>query len=257
MDIPVLQQFTLTDRIALVTGASTGLGRAMAVGLAEAGADVAVVARTEQRLEGVCESIEKLGQKALPIACDLAERGAADHITSQVRDHFGQLDILVNNAGLTRRNKAEDFTDEDWHQVFDVNLHAVFYLCRSAGRIMLDQGYGKIINIASIISFSGGFTVQSYAASKGGVAQLTKALCNEWAGKGINVNAIAPGYFRTDLTESLQKDPDRNPQIVARIPAGDWGLPDQLKGAVVFLASEASSYVHGHILTADGGFMAR
>jgi 2-dehydro-3-deoxy-D-gluconate 5-dehydrogenase len=253
----VLKQFTVTDRIALVTGASAGLGQAMALGLAEAGAHVAVIARAEKRLESVTAAIQALGRKVLPVVCNVADKDAVEAMVRQVRQHFGRIDILVNNAGITLRNTAEKFTDEEWHNVIDVNLNAVFYMCRAVGRIMLEQQYGKIINIASLLSFSGGITVQSYAAAKGGVAQLTKALANEWASRGVNVNAIAPGYFRTELTEALQNNPERNPGIVARIPAGDWGVPDQLKGSVVYLASDASSYTHGHILTVDGGWMAR
>jgi len=253
----VMQQFDLTGKYALVTGASTGLGRAMAEALAEAGADVAVNGRSAERLQPVCDTITALGRKALPVACDVSDRDAAEAMVKTVNETFGRIDILVNNAGVQRRHKAEDFPVEDWHEVINVNLNAVFYLSQAVGRLMLKQGGGKIINTASLASFSGGITIPAYAASKGAVGQLTKALCNEWAGRNINVNAIAPGYFRTDLTQKLQDDPGRNEELMARMPAGDWGVPEQMKGAVVFLASEASTYVNGHLLVVDGGWMAR
>jgi 2-deoxy-D-gluconate 3-dehydrogenase len=252
----VLDSFKLDDKVALVTGASRGLGQAIAVALAEAGAGVACHGNTRSADE-TCNAISKLNRKTLSLVGDLARSEIPRELVESTLKQFGRLDILVNNAGTIRRAPAVDYADEDWTQVIEVNLSAVFRLSQLAGRQMLAQGQGKIINIASLLSFQGGITVPAYAAAKGGVAQLTKALANEWAGKGINVNAIAPGYMRTDNTRALQQDAARNRQILERIPAGRWGEPSDLAGAAVFLASPAGDYVNGHVLVVDGGWMGR
>lgn len=248
--------FSLSDRVALVTGASRGLGAEIAVALAGAGADVAVHGNTRSP-EATCTRIRGLGRRALPVAGDLADPAVSERLVEETIGGLGTLDVLVNNAGTIRRSPAAETTDEDWLFVVDVNLHAVFRACRAAGRHLLAKGRGKIINIASLLSFQGGVTVPAYAASKGGVAQLTKALANEWAGRGVGVNAIAPGYVRTDNTAALRADATRNRQILERIPAGRWGEPADVTGAAVFLASAASDYVHGHVLVVDGGWMGR
>jgi 2-deoxy-D-gluconate 3-dehydrogenase len=251
-----LDLFRLDGQVALVTGSARGLGAAIALALAEAGADVAVHDRLDP---GTTEKqIEALGRgRALGLVADLSDRSAADTLVSTVIDRMGRLDVLVNNAGIIRRAPAVDHGDADWDSVIEVNLTAVFRLCRAAGRHMLPCGRGKIVNIASLLSFQGGITVPSYAAAKAGVAQITKALANEWAAKGINVNAIAPGYMRTENTRPLAEDPVRSRQITERIPAGRWGEPRDLAGAAVFLASAASDYVNGHVLVVDGGWLAR
>ena len=248
--------FSLAGRVALVTGASRGLGAAIAAGLAEAGADVAVHGNTRSP-EETCERVRAAGRKALALVGDMAGPAVPDRLVRETLERLGGLDILVNNAGTIRRAPAAETSDEDWLAVIDVNLHGVFRASRAAGRHMLEQGRGKIVNIASLLSFQGGITVPAYAAAKGAVAQLTKALANEWAGRGVNVNAIAPGYVRTDNTEALQKDAVRNRQILERIPAGRWGEPLDVVGPAVFLCSPASDYVHGHVLVVDGGWMGR
>jgi 2-deoxy-D-gluconate 3-dehydrogenase len=239
-----------------VTGASAGLGQAIASALAEAGADVACHGNSRSP-EATCALVSKTGRTALPVIGDLAKTETPRELIDATINKFGRLDILVNNAGTIRRAPAVDYSEEDWATVIQVNLSAVFRLSQLAGRQMISQGRGKIINIASLLSFQGGITVPAYAASKGGVAQLTKALANEWAGKGINVNAIAPGYMRTDNTKALQQDETRNRQILERIPAGRWGEPSDLAGAAVFLASPASDYINGEVLVVDGGWMGR
>ena len=251
-----LDAFRLDGRVALVTGASTGLGQAIAIALAGAGADVACHGNTHAP-DATCEAIAKLGRQSLPVIGDLSDRETPSRLVDSTIDHFGQLDVLVNNAGTIRRSPATEYSEEDWEAVIEVNLSSVFRLSQLAGRHMIDRGRGKILNIASLLSFQGGITVPAYAASKGGVAQLTKALANEWAAKGLNVNAIAPGYMRTDNTKALQQDETRNRQILERIPAGRWGEPSDLAGAAVFLCSAASDYVNGHVLVVDGGWMGR
>jgi 2-deoxy-D-gluconate 3-dehydrogenase len=232
------------------------LGAGIAVALAEAGANVALHGSRSVPAE-VVDRVAATGARHVELAADLRNPDRCAELVAQTIGAFGSIDILVNNAGITRRAPAVDFTPEDWDEVLAANLTSVFRLCQSAGRHMLAQGSGKIVNIASLLSFQGGITVPSYAAAKGGVAQLTKALANEWAAKGVQVNAIAPGYMETDLTEALQNDPNRSRQIMERIPAGRWGSPQDLAGAAVFLASPASDYVNGHILVVDGGWMGR
>jgi 2-deoxy-D-gluconate 3-dehydrogenase len=249
--------FRLDGAVALVTGASAGLGAAMAVALAEAGADVAVHGNTRSPSE-TCARVERIGRRALAVAGDLGDRAVSGRLVNDVIAGLGTLDILVNNAGTIRRAPAETFSDEDWDRVIEVDLTSAFRLARAAGTQMLASGRGgRIVNIASVLSFQGGVTVPAYAAAKGGLAQLTKALANEWAVKGINVNAVAPGYIETDATTALRADPVRHRQILDRIPAGRWGQPDDVAGAVVFLASPAARYVHGHILAVDGGWLGR
>lgn len=248
--------FSLAGKRAFVTGASRGLGQAMAIGLAEAGADVICASSREGGTDETASRIRALGREAWEVHGDLSQVTGVDLITARV-DDLGSVDILVNNAGAIRRHPAHEFPDDAWRHVIDTNLNAVFALCRHFGRHMIDRGRGKIINVASLLSFQGGITVPAYTASKHAVAGLTKALCNEWAPYNVQVNAIAPGYFRTDNTAALQADHVRSEQILGRIPAGEWGDPDDLKGAAVFLASHASDYVNGHILLVDGGWMAR
>ena len=252
----ILDEFRLDGQVALVTGAATGLGQAIAVALAEAGADVACHGNTRSP-DGTCAAITTRGRKALPLTGDLSDPGTPSRLIEPALSHFGQLDILVNNAGTIRRAPAIEYTEEDWTTVIQVNLSSLFRLSQLAGRHMIGRARGKILNIASLLSFQGGITVPAYAAAKGGVAQLTRALANEWAAKGINVNAIAPGYMRTTNTEALQQDATRNRQILERIPAGRWGEPSDLAGAAVFLCSPASDYVNGHVMVVDGGWMGR
>jgi 2-deoxy-D-gluconate 3-dehydrogenase len=248
--------FRLDGEVALVTGSSRGLGAAMAMALAEAGADVVLHDRccagdTERTIK------EKTGVRTLCVVADLMDRAETIRLVDGAVDAMGKVDILVNNAGIIRRAPAVGHEDLDWDEVLEINLTAVFRLCRAAGGRMVARGHGKIINVASLLAFQGGILVPSYAAAKGGVAQLTKALANEWAASGVNVNAIAPGYMRTENTKPLQDDPVRSGQITARIPAGRWGDPTDLAGPVVFLASKASDYLSGHVLVVDGGWMGR
>jgi 2-deoxy-D-gluconate 3-dehydrogenase len=242
-------------RVAVVTGANTGIGQGLAVALAEAGADIALVGRSAA--DETAELVRAAGRRAALISADLSTIAPVQQVVDQTLDALGGLDILVNNAGIIRRADAVDFSEEDWDAVIDTNLKSLFFLCQAAGRHMIAQGRGKIINIASMLSFQGGIRVPSYTASKSGVAGLTRLLANEWAAKGINVNAIAPGYIATNNTAALQADENRNRQIMERIPAGRWGAPSDLGGAAVFLASGASDYVNGHILAVDGGWLAR
>jgi 2-dehydro-3-deoxy-D-gluconate 5-dehydrogenase len=252
-----MNPFDLSDKVALVTGASAGLGAAIAVALAEAGADVMCHGNTRSP-EATCEAVRRVGGRAAAIVADLSEREASDRLAPETLEALGGFDILVNNAGAVRRKPAAEHPDEDWDYIIEVNLSSVFRLARAAGKSFLDRSQpGKIINVASLLSFQGGITVPGYAAAKGGVAQLTKALANEWASRHINVNAIAPGYMATDNTAALRADPVRARQILERIPAGRWGDPRDVTGAAIFLASSAADYVHGHILVVDGGWMGR
>jgi 2-deoxy-D-gluconate 3-dehydrogenase len=247
--------FELRGRVAAVTGANTGLGRAIAEALAGAGADVALVGRSDP--SETLTAIQALGRRAMWVKADLGSRPDYSAIVAEITGNLGDLHILVNNAGIIRRANAIDFTESDWDAVLDVNLKSVFFLSQAAARHMIPAGGGKIINIASMLSFQGGIRVPSYTASKSGVAGLTRLLANEWASQGINVNAIAPGYFATNNTAALQADARRNAEILGRIPAGRWGNPQDLGGAAVFLASRAADYVHGVILPVDGGWLAR
>lgn len=253
----ILDKFKLEGKIALVTGASAGLGQAIAIALAEAGADVACHGRNPGDAGTAGAAIAKLGRRAFEFAGDMADKSAPARIVDEVIAEFGGIDILINNAGMIRRAPAVDFSEEDWATVIEVNLSSIFRLSQAAGRKMIEQGSGKIVNIASLLSFQGGITVPAYTASKSGVAGLTKALANEWAKHNVNVNAIAPGYMATKNTAALQADETRNRQILERIPAGRWGTPDDLTGAAVFLSSAASDYLQGHIMVVDGGWMAR
>ncbi len=252
----ILDRFRLDGQVALVTGGNRGLGLGMAAALAEAGADVVSVQRSVD-VPALADRVQAAGRRLLPVALDLAEAEAAEQALAATLQHFGRVDILVNNAGIQRRAPAADFASADWKAVLAINLDAVFRFCQVVGRTMLEQRYGKIINIASLLAIQGGITVPAYTASKHAVAGLTKALCNEWAGHGINVNAIAPGYMATDLNVALLADPARSQSISERIPAGRWGTADDVAGAVVFLASPTSDYLHGHMLVIDGGWLAR
>jgi 2-deoxy-D-gluconate 3-dehydrogenase len=239
-----------------VTGSSRGLGAAIAVALAQAGANVAVHG-SNTAPKATQDKVEAAGAKAIALVGDVGLPEVCARLVEETAAPFGTIDILVNNAGIIRRAPAAEYSEEDWQAVIDVNLSSVFRLTQHAGRHMLKQGSGKIINIASLLTFQGGILVPAYAAAKGGVGQLTKAFANEWASKGVNVNAIAPGYMDTDNTEALRKNPERAQQILGRIPAGRWGDPEDLAGAAVFLASSASDYIHGHILVVDGGWLNR
>ncbi|MEM7703166.1 MAG: 2-dehydro-3-deoxy-D-gluconate 5-dehydrogenase KduD [Pseudomonadota bacterium] len=247
--------FDLTGKVAVVTGANTGIGQGIAVGLAKAGADIALVARSDA--SETASLIGDLGRRCTTITADLSTTQPCERIVAEAVGELGGLDILVNNAGIIRRNDALDFTEDDWDAVVDTNLKTLFFLCKAAGGHMAQAGGGSIINIASMLTFQGGIRVASYTASKSGVGGLTKLLANEWASKGIKVNAIAPGYIATNNTAALQADETRNRQILERIPAGRWGEPDDLAGAAVFLASDAARYVQGHVLAVDGGWLAR
>jgi 2-dehydro-3-deoxy-D-gluconate 5-dehydrogenase len=247
--------FDLSGKAAIVTGANTGLGQAIAIALASAGADVVLVCRGEP--SETAAGIAQHGRKSHWVKADLASTKPVPQIVRGALAAFGRLDILVNNAGTIRRADAIEFSESDWDEVIDVNLKSAFFLSQAAARHMVEAGGGKIINIASMLSFQGGIRVASYTASKSGIAGLTKLLANEWAAKGINVNAIAPGYFETNNTQALRDDPVRSRDILARIPAGRWGKPSDLAGAAIFLASDASNYVHGSIIAVDGGWLAR
>ncbi len=252
----ILEKFSLKGKVAIVTGANTGLGRAMALGLAQAGANVAGVYNSSP--PEALDQFEALGCKFLPVQADLSDSSVVDGIVEKTVAEFGRVDILVNNAGTIRRGDAIDFTEKDWDDVLDVNLKSLFFLSQSvAKQFIAKKVNGKIINIASMLSFQGGIRVPSYTASKSGVLGLTRLLACEWAPHGINVNGIAPGYMRTANTQPIQDDPVRNQQIIDRIPAGHWGDAEELQGAVVFLASEASNYMHGHTMAVDGGWLSR
>ncbi len=251
-----LDLFRLDGCVALVTGGDKGLGQGIAVALAQAGADVAVVSRSGDT-SGTLDAVAAAGRRGIALTADLSNVALVEGIVTETTARLGRIDILVNNAGIIRRAPATDYEWNDWRAVLDVDLDAVWGLCRAAGRAMIAQGRGKIINIASVLSFQGGIRVPAYAAAKHAVAGLTKALANEWASLGVNVNAIAPGYMVTDNTQALRDDPERSRQILERIPAGRWGVPGDLAGAAIFLASPASDYVHGHVLVVDGGWLAR
>ena len=252
--------FDLSGKVALVTGANTGIGQGIALALAAAGADIACAGRSPAA--ETVDMVRALGRRADNFAADLSTTAAVQPLVDAVLGAFGHIDILVNNAGIIRRAEAVDFTEEDWDAVIDTNLKSLFFLCQAVGRHMIariekEGGSGKIINIASMLTFQDGIRVPSYTASKSGVGGLTKLLANEWAAKGVQVNAIAPGYIATNNTAALQADETRNRQIMERIPAARWGAPEDLGGAAVFLASRASDYVQGHILAVDGGWLAR
>ena len=250
-----MNPFDLSGRVAVVTGANTGIGQAIAIALAQAGADVALVGRTPA--EDTAQAIRDLGRRALIVSADLSSIEPVQRIVDETVVGLGGLDILVNNAGIIRRADAVDFTEADWDAVVDTNLKSVFFLCQAAGRHMIAKGGGRIINIASMLTFQGGIRVPSYTASKSGIGGLTKLLANEWAKHELSVNAIAPGYIATNNTAALQADDARNAAILDRIPAGRWGDAADLGGAAVFLASDAAAYVQGHILAVDGGWLAR
>jgi 2-dehydro-3-deoxy-D-gluconate 5-dehydrogenase len=247
--------FSLEGQVALVTGANVGLGQAIALALAEVGADVAGVSR--RAAPETKARVEALGRRFIGIEADLSSTAPIAKIVDQTRTDLGRLDILINNAGIIRRADSVEFTEADWDAVIDTNLKSVFFLAQAAGRHMIAQGRGKIINVASMLSFQGGIRVPSYTASKSGLAGLTRLLANEWASRGVNVNAIAPGYMTTDNTTQLREDAKRNAEILARIPAGRWGEPSDIGGAAVFLASRAADYVNGAIIPVDGGWLAR
>lgn len=249
--------FDLTGKNALVTGGNRGLGFGIAEGLCQAGAKVVILASSDS-VYTAAEEFSKKGFNVTGVKCNLADEKDIEATFEKVMNIFdGKLDILVNNAGIQRRNRCEEFLASDWDDVINVNLRSVFRLCQLAGRKMIEQGGGKIINLASMLSFFGGFTVPAYAAAKGGVAQLTKALSNEWASKGINVNAIAPGYMATEMNTRLIEDEKRNAEILSRIPAGRWGTPEDMKGLAIFLASSASDYMNGAVIPVDGGYLGR
>jgi 2-deoxy-D-gluconate 3-dehydrogenase len=254
----ILNDFSLAGKTALVTGCSRGIGFAMAEGLAEAGADIlGVSARLESSGSPIEKAVTALGRKFKGYSCDFSDNAAVQEFSRKILESHGTPDILINNAGTIRRQPAAQHSDADWLHVIQVNLNAPFLLAREIGGAMTARRSGKIIFTASLLTFQGGITVPGYAASKGAIGQLTKALSNEWAGQGVNVNAIAPGYIETDNTQALREDSTRSQQILARIPAGRWGSPEDLKGATVFLSSNASRYIHGEVLVVDGGWMGR
>jgi 2-deoxy-D-gluconate 3-dehydrogenase len=253
----VLDSFKLDGKTALVTGAKRGIGKAMAIALAEAGADIIGVSASLEPDSDVEKEVKALGRKFKSYQCDFGNRSSLYEFIEQVKKDFPAIDILINNAGTILRKPAAEHPDEYWDKVIEINLNAQFILTREIGRDMVARGSGKIIFTASLLTFQGGITVPGYAASKGGVGQLVMAFANEWAARGVNVNAIAPGYIATDNTSALRADPDRSPAILSRIPQNRWGQPEDFKGPVVFLASGASNYMNGTIVTVDGGWMGR
>lgn len=253
----ILEAFSLKGKTALVTGCSKGIGEAMAIGLAEAGADIIGVSSSLKADSEVAKNVQSLGQQFTAYQADMSDRNSIYQFIDQVQKNHPQVDILINNAGTILRAPAAEHPDEYWDRVININLDAPFILAKAFGKNMIEKGYGKIIFTCSLLSFQGGINVPGYAASKGALASLVKALANEWASKGVNVNGIAPGYIATDNTEALRNDPVRSQSILDRIPAGRWGSTDDFKGAVVYLASDAAHYVHGTILTVDGGWMGR
>ena len=252
----ILDLFRLDGQVAVVTGGNRGLGLAVATALAQAGADIVSVQRSTED-SALRVAVEQAGRHVHIATLDVGETGAAQHALDAALQRFGRVDVLVNNAGVQRRYPAVDFPVEEWDRVQNINTRAVFLFCQVFGREMIRQGRGKIINITSVLSFQGGYTVPAYAAAKHAVAGLTKSLCNEWSSQGVNVNAIAPGYMDTDMNEALKANVERSQAINARIPAGRWGQPEDLGGVAVFLASRASDYIHGEVITVDGGWMAR
>jgi len=251
-----MSMFDLTGKVAIVTGGAVGLGGGISLGLAQAGADIVIVTSNDRNRE-TQDKIEAMGRKAHTVVANLSDEKELPRVVSEALSAFGKIDILVNNAGIIRRTPAAEHAAQDWHDVINLNLNAVFFLSQLVGREMIKQGSGKIINIASMLSFQGGINVPGYTASKHAIAGITKALSNEWASKGVQVNAIAPGYMATDNTSALRADKERNAQIEIRIPAGRWGTPEDLQGPAVFLASAASDYMNGHVLCVDGGWMNR
>jgi 2-deoxy-D-gluconate 3-dehydrogenase len=247
----------LAGKIAVVTGANRGIGRACAVALAESGADIVGTSRQMSDDESIAKEVRALGQKFFPFACDMKNRAESTALAKKVLTEVGQVDILVNNAGTIRRENIADYSLADWDEVVEVNLTAPFILTQDFGKPMLERGVGKVIFISSLLSYQGGIRVPAYTASKSGIAGLVKAFANEWAGKGVNVNAVAPGYIVTDNTEALRADPIRYEAITGRIPAGRWGEGSDIAGSVVFLASENADYLHGSTITVDGGWMGR
>jgi 2-deoxy-D-gluconate 3-dehydrogenase len=247
--------FDLSGKVALITGGNVGLGQGIALALAEAGADIAVAGISPAT--ETAARVRVLGRRCIDIEANLISVEPVQRMIEETLDEYGRFDILVNNAGLIRRADAVDFSEQDWDDVMNVNIKSAFFLCQAAGRHFIANGGGKIVNIASMLSFQGGIRVPSYTASKSGIAGITRLLANEWGGKGVNINAIAPGYMATDNTAQLRADPERNKAILDRIPAGRWGTPSDLAGAAVFLASRASDYVNGAIIPVDGGWLAR
>lgn len=255
----ILDAFRLDGKVAVVTGASRGLGQAIAIGLAEAGADIAGFVRTDDCIE-TCEMVQAIGRRWMTVNCDLFETPVKEFpdLINKIVAELGRVDILVNNAGIIRRTPAMDFSEEDWDAVMQVNLKSLFFLAQAAARVMKEQGTGgKIINIASLLSYQGGITVPAYTAAKHGVMGVTRAMANEWSAQGINVNGIAPGYMETDNTAALRANEERNASILARIPVGRWGKSEDLQGVAVLLASSASDYMHGATIPVDGGWLAR
>lgn len=251
----ILDKFNLKGEAGIVTGASKGLGKGIALGLAQAGADLVIASRTQSLLEEVAQEIRRYGRQVLVVAADVSKKEDIDRLVEKSLDKFGKIDFLFNNAGITRRSPSEDYSEKDWDEVISVDLKGVFLLAQAVGRVMIKQGGGKIINTSSLVAVTGGKTIPAYAASKGGVAQLTKALANDWAKYNINVNAIGPGYFKTDHTKALWTDKVRYRELTERIPMGRWGNPDDLAGTAVFLASEASDYITGQTIWVDGGWL--
>lgn len=252
----ILDLFKLDGKVALVTGATRGLGQAMAIGLAEAGADVVAVSRTTDWTE-LEQRVQEVGRRFWGFTTDLAVPEQRVGLIDRVVEKTGRLDILVNNAGISHRHPPEEYPLSEWHELFEVHLHSAFDLSQQASKYMLARGRGKIINIGSVMTYEGGLNIPAYAAAKHGIAGLTKSLANSWSRRGINVNCICPGYFETTLSHVLQDDPIRGPQILDRIPVGRWGQPDELAGLCVFLASDASNYMHGSTVAIDGGWLSR
>jgi 2-deoxy-D-gluconate 3-dehydrogenase len=249
-----LEKFRIDGQVAVVTGGTKGLGKAIALGLAEAGADIATVSRNQNA--GLEKAVLKLGRRYMHHTADLTQREQTRKVVPIILEKMGGIDILVNNAGIIRRSPVAAYTEADWDATIEIDLTATFILSQAAGKIMLKKGKGKIITIASVLSFQGGINVVAYAASKHGIAGITKALANDWAKKGINVNAIAPGWFVTELTEAIRKDPERSKSIIGRTPGGRWGIPEDIVGTAIFLASPASDFINGAVLPVDGGWMA-